>query len=76
MKLYTLVGLLIKGSESVCKLLNIDQNSELVHFIYKTRSLYTLVGLLIKGSKCVHFSNEIVYTGWFTDERVEVCTLY
>jgi hypothetical protein len=38
--------------------------------------LCTLVGLLIKGSKFVHFNNEIVYIGGFTDERVEVgCTL-
>jgi hypothetical protein len=37
--------------------------------------LCTLVGLLIKESMFVHFTNEIVYTGWFTDQRVEVCTL-
>ena len=34
--------------------------------------LCTLVGLLMKGSKFVHFTNEAVYIGGFTDQRVEV----
>ena len=38
--------------------------------------LYTLVGLLMKGSKLVHFTNEVVYIGGFTNEMVEVGTLY
>ena len=38
--------------------------------------LYTLVDLLMKESKLTHFTNEVVYIGGFTDERVEVDTLY
>ena len=38
--------------------------------------LHTSVSLLMKGSKSLHFTDEVVYITEFTNERVEVCTLY